>query len=134
MVTNEHGLYYWNMDTGETRWQLEEGFYPRWWCATTDHGEWLWVLVRGGSDCAWELLVSYGGFWKNFLFYLAAVALFALGNLDFAFALVSFCLGPVFGCCLWSTSYFRDACAPWFNSGYIIYEIFDEFHIFSTLR
>ena len=51
---------------------------------------WLWVLVGGGADCAWVLLVSYGGFWKNFLFYVAAVALFALGNLDFAFALVSF--------------------------------------------
>ena len=59
---------------------------------------WLWVLVRGGADCAWVLLVSYGGFWKNFLFYVAAVALFALGNLDFAFALVVFVL--VNGCCL----------------------------------
>ena len=44
--------------------------------ATTDFGEWLWVLVRGGADCAWVLLVSYGGFWKNFLFFVAAVALF----------------------------------------------------------
>ena len=33
---------------------------------------WLWVLVRGGADCAWEPLVSYGGFWKNFLFNVAA--------------------------------------------------------------
>ena len=41
------------------------------------------------------LLVSYGGFWKNLLFYVAAVALFALGNLDFAFALVSFSLSGV---------------------------------------
>ena len=101
--------------------------------ATTDFG-WLWVLVCGGADCAWVLLVSYGCFWKNFLFFVAAVALFALGNLDFAFALVSFSLGLVFGCCLWSTSYFRDSCAAWFNSGSIIYESFDEFHIFSTLR
>ena len=31
MVTNEHGLYYWNKDTGEKRWQLEEGSNPRWW-------------------------------------------------------------------------------------------------------
>ena len=31
--------------------------------------------------------------------------------------------GAVFGCCLWSTSYwiFRDACAGWFNSGYMFY-------------
>ena len=31
MVMNEHGLYYWNMDTGEKCWQLEEGSQPRWW-------------------------------------------------------------------------------------------------------
>ena len=31
MVTNEHGLYYWNKDTGEKRWQLEGGSNPRWW-------------------------------------------------------------------------------------------------------
>ena len=42
------------------------------------------------------------------------VALFALGNLDIAFALV-------FGCCLWSTS---------FSSGYIPGEALDVFHIF----
>ena len=28
----------------------------------------------------------------------------------------------VFGCCHWSTSYFRDACFAWFNSGYMFYE------------
>ena len=33
---------------------------------------WLWVLVSGGADCAWEPPVSYGGFWKNFLFCVAA--------------------------------------------------------------
>ena len=32
MILNEHGLCYWNMDTGEKRWQMEEGFNPRWWC------------------------------------------------------------------------------------------------------
>ena len=38
------------------------------------------------------------------------------------------CLRPrifspsVFGCCLWSTSNFRDACFAWFNSGYMFYE------------
>ena len=48
-------------------------------------------------------------------------ALFAPGNLDFAFALVSFS-PSVFVCCLWSTSYFRDACFAWFNSGYMLYE------------
>ena len=44
---------------------------------------WLWVLVRGGADCAWERPVSDVGIWKNFLFYVAClVALFALGYLD----------------------------------------------------
>ena len=37
-----------------------------------------------------------------------------------AFALISFS-SSVFGCCLWSTSYFRDACFAWFNSGYMFY-------------
>ena len=31
MILDEHGLYFWNMDTGETRRQMEEGFNPRWW-------------------------------------------------------------------------------------------------------
>ena len=61
--------------------------------------------AAAAAGFAWEPPVSYGGFWKNLFFHVACVvALFALGNLDFAFALVSF--SPlVFGCCLWSTSY-----------------------------
>ena len=31
MILDEYGLYFWNMDTGEKRWQMEEGFNPRWW-------------------------------------------------------------------------------------------------------
>ena len=31
MILDEHGLYFWNMDTGERRWQMEEGLNPRWW-------------------------------------------------------------------------------------------------------
>ena len=31
MILDEYGLYFWNMDTGETRRQMEEGFNPRWW-------------------------------------------------------------------------------------------------------
>ena len=62
---------------------------------------WLWVLVRGGAGCARVPPVSYGGFRKNFLFDVAAVALFALGNLDFAFAFVLSalvrCLGVAWG-------------------------------------
>ena len=64
--------------------------------------------------------VSHGGFWKYFLFYVPlrrAVRTWKSG--------LRFCpriFQSVLGCCLWSTSYFRDACAAWFNSGYIIYE------------
>ena len=67
---------------------------------------WSWVLVRGGADCAWVLLISYGGFWKNFLFYVAAVALVV-------FVLVW--VLPV----EYSAWIFRDACATWLNSGYM---------------
>ena len=49
-----------------------------------------WLGAAAGAGCARVLLVSLGGFWKNFLFFVLCVALFALGNLDFAFALVSF--------------------------------------------
>ena len=31
MILDEHGLYFWNMDTGEKRWQMQDGFNPRWW-------------------------------------------------------------------------------------------------------
>ena len=31
MILDEYGLYFWNMDTGETRRKMEEGFNPRWW-------------------------------------------------------------------------------------------------------
>ena len=54
--------------------------------------------------------VSHGGFWENFPLLRAFVALFALENLHSpTFALVSF-TSSVFGCCLWSTSYwiFRE--------------------------
>ena len=78
-----------------------------------------WFGAAAGANCAW-LPVSNGGFWKNYLFYVPVVTLFALGNLEFAFALVSFS-PSVFGCCLWSTSYFRDACFAWFHSGYLFY-------------
>ena len=65
---------------------------------------------------AWEPPVSHGGFWKNFLFCVAClVALFALGNLDFAFALVSF-----------SPSGVRCLVQQW----YILREALDEFQHF----
>ena len=41
---------------------------------------WLWVLGRGGADCAWEPPDSYGGFWKKFLVYVAASS--RCSNLD----------------------------------------------------
>ena len=74
-----------------------------------------WCRLCTGAACqSWRLMEEFPVLcgWL--------VAQFALGNLDFAFAFVSFS-PSVFGCCLWSTSYFRDAYAAWFNSGYIIY-------------
>ena len=55
-------------------------------------------LVQAVHGCC--ALSVNGGFWKNFLFYVLCVGLFALGNLDSAFALVSFspsgvCVLPV---------------------------------------
>ena len=64
--------------------------------------------------------VSYGGFWKNFLFYVPlrrAVRTWKSGHLLRPRVFQSFGVW----CCLWSTSYFRDACAAWFNSGNIVY-------------
>ena len=72
------------------------------WSASLVHPLTQWFGAATGADCAW-LPVCHGGFWKNFLFYVPFAAVFAPGNLDFAFALVSFC-PSVFGCCLWSTS------------------------------
>ena len=74
--------------------------------ATTDDGPWLWVLVRGGADSAWVLLVSYGGFWKNFLFFVAASSRgshLEIWMLPSTLYLSVFVL--VNGCCLWSTAY-----------------------------
>ena len=59
------------------------------------------------------------------------VALFALGNLDFAFALVS-SSPSVFGCCLWSTSYsgrVRCLVPQWIH---VLLEALNEFHICSS--
>ena len=78
---------------------------------------WLWVLVRDGADCLgaacqlWKLLGEFPGLRGRL------VALFALGNLDFAFALVSFspCSGEWVLPVEHSVWIFRDACATWFN-------------------
>ena len=31
MILDERGLYFWNMDTGEKRWQMEVGLIQRVW-------------------------------------------------------------------------------------------------------
>ena len=95
---------------------------------------WLWVLVRGGADCAWVPPVSYGGFWKNVLFYVACfVALFAIGYLDI-FPLPSNLsdLVLVCGCGLWSTACWilgRVRCLfqQWIH---VLREALDEFQHF----
>ena len=103
------------------------------WSASLVHPLTKWFGAAAGADCAW-LPVRHGSFWKNFLFYVPFVALFAPGNLDCAFALVSFS-PSVFGCCLWSTSCFRDACFAWFNSGYMFYgRLLANFTFFFSVR
>ena len=100
------------------------------WSAPLVHPLTQWLGAAAGADCAW-LPVRHGGFWKNFLFYVPFAALFAPGNLDFAFALVSFS-PSVFGCCLWSTSYSgRVLCLvqQWIH---VLREAFGELHIFSS--
>ena len=79
--------------------------------------EWCSLVCSSGSPsypvawsscwCSAWLPVRHGGFWKNCLFYVPLSALFAHGNLDIAFTLVSFS-PSVFGCCLWSTLYYSD--------------------------
>ena len=89
------------------------------WSAPLVHPLTQWLGAAAGADCAW-LQVRPGGFWNDFLFYVPFAALFAPGNLDFAFALVSFspsCLGVASG-----VRRIRDACYAWFNSGYMFYE------------
>ena len=100
------------------------------WSAPLVHPLTQWLGAAAGADCAW-LPVRHGGFWKNFLFYVPFAALFAPGNLDIAFALVSFS-PSVFGCCLWSTLYSgRVLCLvqQWIH---VLREAFGELHIFST--
>ena len=81
---------------------------------------WLWVLVRGGADCAW-LPVRHGGFWKNFLFYVAVSS--RCSHLEIwtspspSYLSVLRCLGVASG-----VRRIRDACFAWFNSGYMFYE------------
>ena len=101
------------------------------WSAPLVHPLTQWLGAAAGADCAW-LPVHHGGFWKNFLFYVPFAALFAPGNLDIAFALVSFS-PSVFGCCLWSTFLGRvlgstvDTC---FTSGF--WRISHIFYVWCT--
>ena len=100
------------------------------WSAPLVHPLTQWLGAADGADCAW-LPVRHGGFWKNFLFFVPFAALVAPGNLDFAFALVSFSRS-VFGCCLWSTLYSgRVLCLvqQWIH---VLREASGEIHIFST--
>ena len=71
--------------------------------ATTDFGDvvvglgaWWCRLSLGAAGQLWRLLEEFPVLRGRL------VALFALGNLDFAFALVSFSFVLVNGCCLWS--------------------------------
>ena len=65
MIMTDQGPYFWNKDTGETT--LEDGggqqtslvvagWPPRRPWRQLTMVTWLWVLVRGGADCAWGRL------------------------------------------------------------------------------
>ena len=110
MILSDQWPFFWNKDTGEKRraTNLAGGgeMATMSTLATTDGGDLVLGLGGGGAARAREPPVSLGGSWKNSLFlHCRVVALCALGNLDFAFAFISFSPCPVFGCCLWSTAY-----------------------------
>ena len=93
------------------------------WSVVVGLGAWWCRLCLGAAGQLWRLLEEFPVLRGRL------VALFALGYLDFAFALVSFslrCLGVAFGVrCI------RDACFAWFNSGYMFYGRFwTNFSIF----
>ena len=105
--------------------------------------EWCFLVCSSGLPSypvAWSsrwcrLCLAAGQLWRLLeefpVLRCRLVALFALGNLDFAFTLVSFS-PSVFGCCLWSTSYsgrVRCLVPQWI---FCLREALDEFHIFST--
>ena len=78
--------------------------------------------MQAGRGCC--ALSAYGSFWKNFLFYVDLLALFALGKLDtsplpsYLSALVR-CLGVACGVLRFDFSgILRDT---WFDSGYMFY-------------
>ena len=88
--------------------------------ATTDDvvvglGAWWCRLCLGAACQLWRLLEEFPVLRGRL------VALFAFGNLDIAFALVSLCSGEWVLPVEYSVWIFRDACATWFDSGYKIY-------------
>ena len=79
-----------------------------------------WLGAADGADCAWEPPVRHGGFWKNFLFYVAclcrAIRTWKSGH----------CLYPrvfqSFGVWVLPLEHVVFGTRAWFNSGYMFYE------------
>ena len=137
MILNELGLYCWNMDTGGEALADGGGLQSSLVVASRPVRRpwrqlamvtWLWVLGRGGVDCAWEPLVSCGGFWKNFLFYVAASSRCSHLEIWILPSPCEWVLPVEYG--VWIL---RDACATWFNSGYMFTGGFGQISAFSTL-
>ena len=104
--------------------------------------EWCLLVCSSGSpsypvawsSCWCRLCLATSPSWRlleEFPLLVLLAALFAPGNLDFAFALVSFS-PSVFGCCLWSTLYSGSVLCLVQQWIHVLREAFGELHIFST--
>ena len=87
-------------------------------------------LVQAVRGC--RALSAYGSFWKNSSSPLSRCkrcSHMEIWTLRPSPSFLSVLL--VFGCCLWSTSYFRDPCAAWSNSEDMFYgRLWTNFSIF----
>ena len=99
------------------------------WSVVVGLGAWWCTLCLGTAGQLWRFLEEFPVLRGRL------VALFALGNLDFAFALVSFsvCSGEWVLPVEYGVWILRDACATWFNSGYMFTggfgQIFSIFYV-----
>ena len=100
------------------------------WSASLVHPLTQWLGAAAGADCAWPP-VRHGGFWEELPFLRALGRAIRTWKSGLCLALVSFS-PSVFGCCLWSTSYFGTLALLGSTVDTCLREAIGEFHIFST--